>query len=141
MVVLKSIILAAAAFVPFAAAANTTVGRLATDHLPSVHSFSLAHHRWRWRSTKIQSGHCYRRSWRRCHLPMGWSVCLSIFRCYNQLAQLAFSPGNHSVTQSSFAAPCTPLTGGFDSGLIFTPAGVTGFAEWNLTITNASART
>ncbi|KAJ7909975.1 hypothetical protein B0H13DRAFT_1616066, partial [Mycena leptocephala] len=29
-------------------------------------------------------------------------------------------PGNHSVVQSSFANPCDPLVGGFDSG--FTPA-------------------
>ncbi|KAH9985428.1 hypothetical protein BJV74DRAFT_717998, partial [Russula compacta] len=27
-----------------------------------------------------------------------------------------FHPKNHSVTQSSFAEPCTPLAGGFDSG-------------------------
>jgi plastocyanin len=50
------------------------------------------------------------------------------------------SPGNHSVTQSSFAQPCDPLSGGFDSGFVFTPANITtGFAEWNLTITNGSA--
>ena len=28
-----------------------------------------------------------------------------------------FNPKNHSVTQSSFAEPCTPLAGGFNSGL------------------------
>ena len=28
-----------------------------------------------------------------------------------------FHPKNHSVTQSSFNAPCTPLEGGFDAGL------------------------
>jgi len=54
--------------------------------------------------------------------------------------QFAGSPGNHSVTQASFVEPCDPVTGGFDSGFVFTPAGITtGFAEWNLTITNASA--
>ncbi|OCH87666.1 hypothetical protein OBBRIDRAFT_735794 [Obba rivulosa] len=47
------------------------------------------------------------------------------------------SPGNHTVTQSSFATPCSPLTGGFDSGYIFVPANTTGgFPTWNLTITN-----
>ncbi|OCH87668.1 hypothetical protein OBBRIDRAFT_137675 [Obba rivulosa] len=47
------------------------------------------------------------------------------------------SPGNHTVTQSSFAAPCTPLDAGFDSGYIFVPANTTaGFPTWNLTITN-----
>lgn len=28
-----------------------------------------------------------------------------------------FSPMNHTVTQSSFAQPCRPLPGGFDTGL------------------------
>jgi plastocyanin len=29
-----------------------------------------------------------------------------------------FHPKNHSVTQSSFNAPCTPLPGGFDAGFV-----------------------
>ncbi|KAF9546038.1 hypothetical protein CPC08DRAFT_649168, partial [Agrocybe pediades] len=29
------------------------------------------------------------------------------------------TPGNHSVTQSSFTNPCNPLPGGFDSGNVF----------------------
>jgi hypothetical protein len=54
--------------------------------------------------------------------------------------QFAGSPGNHSVTQAAFANPCDPLSGGFDSGFVFTPANITtGFAEWNLTITNDTA--
>ena len=28
-----------------------------------------------------------------------------------------FQSGNHTVTQSSFDAPCTPLSGGVDTGL------------------------
>ncbi|OCB87689.1 hypothetical protein A7U60_g5215 [Sanghuangporus baumii] len=48
-------------------------------------------------------------------------------------------PGNHSVTQSSFTAPCDPLGNGFDSGNILIPAGTSsGFPTWNLTVTNAS---
>ncbi|KLO05596.1 hypothetical protein SCHPADRAFT_946784 [Schizopora paradoxa] len=50
-------------------------------------------------------------------------------------------PGNHSVTQSSFANPCNPLSDGFDSGNILVPAGLpttTSFPTWNLTITNQS---
>lgn len=49
-----------------------------------------------------------------------------------------YSPGNHSVTQSSFASPCEPLAGGFDSGWIEIPAGttVTTPPTWSLTITN-----
>ncbi|MDK0628442.1 hypothetical protein P5F04_16440, partial [Clostridium perfringens] len=31
------------------------------------------------------------------------------------------APGNHTVTQSSFADPCNPLAGGFDSGFVFIP--------------------
>jgi len=33
-----------------------------------------------------------------------------------------FNPKNHTVTQSSFAGPCTPKEGGFDSG--FKPVGI-----------------
>jgi hypothetical protein len=51
------------------------------------------------------------------------------------------SPGNHSVTQSSASNPCTPLSGGFDSGFLFVPANLTsGFPTWNLTVTDDSTR-
>ncbi|KAJ7776491.1 hypothetical protein DFH07DRAFT_714856, partial [Mycena maculata] len=46
-------------------------------------------------------------------------------------------PGNHSVTQSTFATPCQPLAGGLDSGFISgkeTKLGV--FPTWNYTVTN-----
>ncbi|EIN06156.1 hypothetical protein PUNSTDRAFT_54447 [Punctularia strigosozonata HHB-11173 SS5] len=48
------------------------------------------------------------------------------------------APGNHTVTQSSFASPCQPLEGGFDSGWIFVPGPGQPTATWNLTITNAT---
>lgn len=49
------------------------------------------------------------------------------------------NPGNHSITQSSFANPCQPLSGGFDSGWVFIPQGQTdNIPTWNLTITNGS---
>ncbi|KAF9497461.1 hypothetical protein BDN71DRAFT_583300 [Pleurotus eryngii] len=49
------------------------------------------------------------------------------------------APGNHTVTQSSFADPCNPLAGGFDSGFVFIPpANTTQTPEWTLTITNDS---
>ncbi|KAN0125178.1 Cupredoxin [Russula decolorans] len=32
--------------------------------------------------------------------------------------EFIFNPKNHSVTQSSFAQPCTPLSGGFDTGFL-----------------------
>ncbi|KAJ7458647.1 hypothetical protein B0H11DRAFT_1737756, partial [Mycena galericulata] len=43
------------------------------------------------------------------------------------------SPGNHSVTQSSFADPCTVLPGGFDSG--FQPVSASATADPTFTIT------
>ncbi|KAJ8522374.1 hypothetical protein ONZ45_g1014 [Pleurotus djamor] len=49
------------------------------------------------------------------------------------------APGNHSVTQSSFADPCNPLSGGFDSGWVFIPpSNVSEPPVWNLTITDDS---
>ncbi|KZV90742.1 hypothetical protein EXIGLDRAFT_720069 [Exidia glandulosa HHB12029] len=47
--------------------------------------------------------------------------------------------GNHTVTQSTFAAPCTAVDGGFDSGYapVGLPAGTTTTSqEWNVTITD-----
>ncbi|TFK35173.1 hypothetical protein BDQ12DRAFT_612254 [Crucibulum laeve] len=35
------------------------------------------------------------------------------------IVKFVFYTGNHSVTQSTFDSPCTPLQGGFDSGMIF----------------------
>ncbi|KAJ3491294.1 hypothetical protein NLI96_g787 [Meripilus lineatus] len=48
--------------------------------------------------------------------------------------QFTGSPGNHTVSQSSFTNPCTPLQGGFSSGFISVPANTTAFPVWNLTI-------
>jgi hypothetical protein len=47
-------------------------------------------------------------------------------------------PGNHTVTQSSFSAPCTPLAGGFDSGWVQIGAAVPVTPTFNITITNDS---
>ncbi|KAJ7096009.1 Cupredoxin [Mycena crocata] len=47
-------------------------------------------------------------------------------------------PGNHSVTQSSFASPCQPLAGGFDSGWIEILANTTTLPTWELTVTDDS---
>ena len=48
------------------------------------------------------------------------------------------TPGNHSVTQSTAADPCNPLSGGFSSGFVFIPAGTTGETPtWNLTLESA----
>ncbi|KAJ7503752.1 hypothetical protein B0H11DRAFT_1984159 [Mycena galericulata] len=45
-------------------------------------------------------------------------------------------PGNHSVTQSTFASPCEPAPGGFDSGWIQISSAPSATPEWNVTITN-----
>jgi len=44
-----------------------------------------------------------------------------------------YNPKNHSVTQSSFAQPCTPLKGGFNSG--FFAVGVNDTIQPTFTIT------
>jgi len=52
-----------------------------------------------------------------------------------------FRSKNHSVTQSTFAAPCalmTTPTVGVDSGFQFTSNDTTTFAQWTITIDNAS---
>ena len=49
-------------------------------------------------------------------------------------------PGNHTVAQSTFASPCTPMTGGFDSGFFATAAQTGPFGIWNLTITDDTKR-
>jgi len=53
-----------------------------------------------------------------------------------------FHSKNHTVTQSSFAAPCTPLnasgTTGFDSGFFPVSADATTFPTWNFTVKDTS---
>jgi plastocyanin len=53
------------------------------------------------------------------------------------IVRFTFMQKNHTVTQSSFASPCSPLTGGFDSGFVPVAANVTsGFQTAELTIEN-----
>jgi hypothetical protein len=60
---------------------------------------------------------------------------------FHYMIDFYYSPGNHTVSQSSFNNPCGMLEGGFDSGYIVIPSGLTsGFPTFNLTITNASIR-
>jgi len=52
-----------------------------------------------------------------------------------------FQTKNHTVTQSTFAAPCqnmTTPTAGIDSGFMAVAANASLFPEWSFTITNAS---
>ncbi|EKM55066.1 uncharacterized protein PHACADRAFT_183911 [Phanerochaete carnosa HHB-10118-sp] len=51
-----------------------------------------------------------------------------------------FLTKNHTVTQSSFAAPCTNLsTDSVDSGFQFVAAGATTFPQFSFNVTNTSA--
>ncbi|KAF7299999.1 hypothetical protein MKEN_01322200 [Mycena kentingensis (nom. inval.)] len=48
------------------------------------------------------------------------------------------APGNHTVTQSSFAKPCEPAPGGFDSGWVQLGSGAKRPSPtFNITITNS----
>jgi hypothetical protein len=55
----------------------------------------------------------------RHYIDVALTVSLSLFQTayVGDVVEFTFHPKNHSVTQSSFAAPCTPLQGGFDAGL------------------------
>lgn len=53
-----------------------------------------------------------------------------------------FRGGNHTVTQSTFAAPCSVMTtpkAGIDSGFVPVAAGATEFSQWSITVDNATA--
>jgi plastocyanin len=50
-----------------------------------------------------------------------------------------FQSKNHTVTQSTFDAPCTFKTGGVDSGFLPVQNGSTQFSEWSFTIVNDTA--
>ncbi|KAH0583550.1 hypothetical protein H2248_009176 [Termitomyces sp. 'cryptogamus'] len=49
-----------------------------------------------------------------------------------------FQSKNHSVTQSSFTTPCSPLANGINSGFQLAPSSAP-FPTWNITIQNTSA--
>jgi plastocyanin len=49
-----------------------------------------------------------------------------------------FHQKNHTVTQSSFADPCRPLSGGFDSQFQPVPDNATTFPTWNFTVVDTS---
>ncbi|KAF8197473.1 hypothetical protein BJ912DRAFT_76473 [Pholiota molesta] len=49
-----------------------------------------------------------------------------------------FQGKNHSVTQSTFPAPCTKMAGGVDSGFMAVANGSLTLPQWTLNITNAT---
>jgi hypothetical protein len=77
-------------------------------------------------------------------LPSNSLECRSIppFSHVHKCSKLhaVLSPGNHSVTQSTFSNPCQPETGGFDSGWVQILSAETEIPEWNLTITDDAKR-
>jgi plastocyanin len=48
--------------------------------------------------------------------------------------QFQFQSKNHTVTQSTFASPCTPMDKGVDSGYFKVPDGATSFPQWSFTL-------
>ncbi|KAI0082171.1 hypothetical protein K474DRAFT_833541 [Panus rudis PR-1116 ss-1] len=59
----------------------------------------------------------------------------AIFASPGDQVVFEFQQKNHSVTQSSFAAPCDPLAGGFDSGFHPVPANQTdNFPTYTITV-------
>ncbi|KAI0371684.1 hypothetical protein BV20DRAFT_156252 [Pilatotrama ljubarskyi] len=60
------------------------------------------------------------------------------------IIQFQFLSKNHTVTQSTFAAPCSNITDangvvtGVDSGYQFVPSNSTSFPVWSITVNNAS---
>lgn len=53
-----------------------------------------------------------------------------------------FQSKNHTVTQSTFANPCTQMTTptlGIDSGFLPVPAGASSFPQWSFSVDNATA--
>ncbi len=60
------------------------------------------------------------------------------------VVQFQFLDKNHTVTQSTFAAPCSNITDatgtvtGVDSGFQFVDPAATSFPVWQITVNNAS---
>lgn len=69
----------------------------------------------------------------------------SITAAVGDTVTFVFYAKNHTVTQSAFATPCTPLqnnaTGqvGFDSGFVPVAANATNNPAWTIQVTNATA--
>ncbi|EPE28807.1 Cupredoxin [Glarea lozoyensis ATCC 20868] len=52
------------------------------------------------------------------------------------IIEFKFNPKNHTVTQSSFAAPCKPISGGFFSEFVPVPVGQTSSTTFQITVTS-----
>ena len=67
--------------------------------------------------------------------------CETLIQCDSEIVIVKLVQRFHSVTQSSFDNPCTPLDGGFNSGVTGNPPETLILPEWNLTITDDTQRT
>ncbi|KAF7348355.1 hypothetical protein MSAN_01789500 [Mycena sanguinolenta] len=56
----------------------------------------------------------------------------------NDTVTFQFVAGNHTATQSTFAAPCTNKPGGVDSGFQSVAAGATQIPQWSFTMNDTS---
>jgi len=69
---------------------------------------------------------------------------MNITAAVGDVIQFQFTNKNHTVTQNSFGDPCTPMTGGVNSGFLFVPPNTT-FASssdmptWSITINSTDA--
>jgi len=54
------------------------------------------------------------------------------------IVQFTFKQKNHTITQSTFATPCSPMEGGFDSGFTPVAANETKFPLAQLTVTDTN---
>lgn len=57
----------------------------------------------------------------------------SIVAAQGDVVLFVFMQKNHTVTQSTFAAPCNKMEGGMDSGFMPNPDGKAG-VTWNMTV-------
>lgn len=60
----------------------------------------------------------------------------SVTAAVGDIVQFQFSNGNHTATQSSLEAPCTPLGGGINSGHIPFAAGQTDVGTFSMVVSN-----
>ncbi|KAL5397483.1 hypothetical protein PMIN06_002835 [Paraphaeosphaeria minitans] len=61
----------------------------------------------------------------------------SVTAAVRDIIQFQFINGNHTTTQSSLEAPCTPLGGGINSGHIPFQDGQTTVGTFNMVVSNA----
>lgn len=59
----------------------------------------------------------------------------TVMAAVGDTVEFMFMQMNHSVTQSTFAAPCNKMAGGMDSGFMPNPSGEVGKVTWQMKVT------